>query len=102
MCFCGFFSIKKYMIVTLLLYVLTMFLNMVTVILPSWEVWPTALLDGLTYFLSLLGKLNFILPMDTFMSVLLFLVTFETVYFGTKIIMKVFNFLRGTGSGLDI
>lgn len=90
------------MIVTLVLYVLTMLLNMISTILPNWQIWPQSLLDGLTYFFSTLWKFDFIIPVATLFQVILFMVSFEVVYFNAKIIMKVFNYLRGTGSGLEI
>ena len=90
------------MIITMILYVLTMLLNMISTVLPSWQVWPQNLLDGLTYFLGTLWNFDFIIPVATLYQVIIFMISFEVTYFTAKIIMKVFNYLRGTGSGLDL
>lgn len=90
------------MIITLVLYVFVMFINIITTILPDWQVWPSALLDAFTYFLGVIATLNFILPIDTLFTVLVVAITFESTYLVAKIITKVFNFFRGTGSGLDL
>jgi len=90
------------MIITGLLYVLIFFISIVVFLLPTWTPFPNDLLTGLTFFFSSLAKLNFLFPIDSLFSVLLFLIYFEVIYFTAKIILKVFNFFRGTGSGLDI
>jgi uncharacterized membrane protein len=90
------------MITTALIYILNLFIGLIVLLLPSWSVWPSDLLTGLSYFCASLAKLNFIFPIDSFFTVLLFIVNFEILYFTSKIIMKVFNYLRGTGSGLDL
>jgi hypothetical protein len=90
------------MIFTILFYILTLILQTVIIILPTWNVWPASLLDGITYFSSAIGTLNFIFPVDTLFAVILFIINFEALYFLSKLIMKIFNYIRGTGSGLDI
>jgi len=47
-------------------------------------------------------SLNFILPVPELMGVFLFLINFEVGYMSVKILAKIFNYLRGTGKGLDI
>jgi hypothetical protein len=90
------------MIITSLFWILEIFLIGIATLLPTWSIWPSDLLTGLTYFFSSLAKLNFLFPVDTLFTVLLFIINFEVLYFTAKIIMKVFNYFRGTGSGLDI
>lgn len=90
------------MIITGLFYILTFFISFIVLLLPTWSIWPDSLLTGLTYFFSSLAKLNFIFPIDTLFTVLLFIVNFEILYFSSKLVMKLFNYFRGTGSGLDI
>jgi hypothetical protein len=90
------------MISSALIYIFSAFLSVIVFLLPSWSVWPTDLLSGLSYFATSLAKLNFIFPIDSLFTVLLFVINFEVLYFTAKIIMKVFNYFRGTGSGLDI
>lgn len=90
------------MIISLLLYCVSIIISAIIFLLPEWSIWPTDLLTGLTYFFSSIAKFNFIFPVDTLFTVILFLVNFEVLYFTTKLIMKIFNYLRGTGSGLDI
>jgi len=90
------------MIITGLLYILTFFISIIVLLSPTFTPWPADLLTGLEYFFYSLAKLNFIFPIDSLFSVLLFIIYFEVIYFTAKIILKVFNFFRGTGSGLDI
>jgi hypothetical protein len=75
---------------------------MVVFILPTWSIWPASLLTGLTYFFTAVAKFNFIFPIDTLFTVILFIINFEVLYLTAKLIMKVFNYVRGTGSGLDL
>jgi hypothetical protein len=90
------------MIFTFLFYILSLFLGNIVIILPTWTLWPNSLLTGITYFASSMAKLNFIFPIDSLFSVILFIINFEVLYFLAKLIMKIFNYVRGTGSGLDI
>jgi len=89
------------MIISILLYLLSLFIDLMTAILPTWTVWPASLIQGLEYFCSSLAKLNFILPIDSLFAVILFLVNFFVLYLTAKLIMKVFNFFRGSG-GIDL
>jgi hypothetical protein len=90
------------MITNILLYIFSEIIHIFAQILPTWQVWPTALTDGLTYFFQQLAFLDFLFPIDTLFTVILFFITFEVAYFSAKILIKIVNFLRGTGSGLDI
>jgi hypothetical protein len=90
------------MILTFIFYILAILIGTVSIVLPTWQIWPQVFLDGLAYFFSHLASLNFLFPVDTLLTVLLFWLSFEVLYFTAKLIMKVFNFFRGTGSGLDI
>jgi len=71
-------------------------------LLPTWSIWPAEFLTGLTYFFSIFAKLNFILPIDTLMIVVNLFCSFLGAYFTVKIILRIVNYVRGTGAGLDI
>lgn len=90
------------MITDIVLYLIRQFIDLLVFILPTWTVWPSALLDGVNYACQSLAKLNYILPIDSLFAVLIFIIQFEVLYLTAKLVMKVFNFIRGTGSGLDI
>jgi hypothetical protein len=90
------------MITSLLLYLITLFISLIVLILPSWEVWPDSLLTGLTYFFGSITKFNFIFPVDSLFAVIIFIINFEVLYLTAKLVMKIFNYIRGAGSGLDI
>lgn len=90
------------MIITLLLYLISFFIAAIGAILPAWTIWPANLLSGLTYFCSSLASVNFIFPIDSLFTIILFIINFEVLYLTAKIILKIFNYARGTGSGLDI
>lgn len=90
------------MIVDILLVIAGWFIQLIAYILPTWTLWPADVLAGLNYFCGSLAKLNFLFPVDTLFTCILFFINFEVLYFGAKILMKLFNFIRGTGSGIDI
>lgn len=89
------------MIVDIFFTILGWLMQLVAFFLPSWTIWPDDLLTGLSYAVSSLGKLNFIFPIDTLLTCLLFLINFEVLYFTAKIVVKFFNWIRGA-SGIDI
>jgi hypothetical protein len=90
------------MIFTWILYLFALIIKAIAAILPVWSLWPASLLDGINYFFQNLASFNFIFPIDALFSVIIFLIQFEALYFTAKLIMKVFNFFRGAGSGVDI
>lgn len=90
------------MIFDLIFYLLGYFFSVIAIVMPKWSIWPQAVIDGFTYFAGIFAKLNFILPVDTFFACLSFLIGFEAAYLSAKLIIKTFNYVRGTGSGLDI
>lgn len=90
------------MITSLLLTLIYYLLLIICSILPTYQIWPNELLDGLTYFFSQLSNFNFIFPIDSLFSAIVFFVSFEALYLTAKLIMKVFGFARGTGTGLDL
>jgi hypothetical protein len=65
--------------------------------LPTWAVWPEALTSGLEYIFSSMALINFIFPIDTLFSVILFIVYFETTFYMVKIFLMIFNYFRGSG-----
>lgn len=95
------YSSQKFMILTFLFYVLTIFLSLLVGLLPTWTLWPADLTTSLNYFFSVLAKLNFLFPVDTLFAVILFVIGFEILYFTAKIVLKIINFFRGA-SGIDI
>lgn len=86
----------------LLFYIITKMFEAVAFVLPSWEIWPDTLVTGLQYIFESMAKFNFILPVDTFFEALTFGVHFSALYFGAKLSLKAINFMRGTGTGLEI
>lgn len=90
------------MITTIFILTLSYFINAICFILPTWQIWPAAFLTGLNYFFSQIAQFNFIFPIDTLFIALRFYISFEVAYFTAKLIMKIFNYFRGAGSGLDI
>lgn len=90
------------MIITLFLFLISYVLNFLCIILPTWQIWPQALLDGLTYFFQQIAVFNFLFPIDTLFSAIILFLYFEAGFFTAKLILKFVNYVRGTGSGLDI
>ena len=93
------------MITDIALYLLGLIMTLMFTISDSiasgWTVWPASLLNGLTYFFQQLMIFNFLFPIDTLLSVIVFIINFEVVYFGVKLLLKLFNYIRGA-SGIEI
>jgi hypothetical protein len=77
-------------------------MSIVSVLLPHWQVWPATFLNGITYLSTACGTLNFLFPVADLTTVFIFIINFEVAYLTAKIVVKIFNYVRGTGSGLDI
>jgi hypothetical protein len=90
------------MITDILISLFNLFMKIILFLLPTWTIWPHQLLDGLTYFTTTISNFNFIVPIDSLFQAIQFVVHFEEMYLSTKLILKVWNYFRGTGSGLDI
>lgn len=101
----GIFHHKIYMITDIFLYILALIMTMIFQISDTlsagWSVWPDSVLSGLTYFLQLLMTFNFIFPIDTLFDVIKFIISFEVIYLGVKLLLKLFNYIRGA-SGIEI
>jgi len=93
------------MITDMFLYILALVMTMIFQISDSisagWSVWPAGVLDGLTYFFQQMMMFNFLFPVDTLFSVIVFIINFEVIYLGVKVLLKLFNWLRGA-SGIEI
>lgn len=89
------------MITTLFLTLVNLILSLLITILPEWTVWPATLTTGLNYLFGQLATFNFLFPVDTLFTVLLFIINFEVLYLTAKLATKLINFLRGSG-GIDL
>lgn len=93
------------MITDTILYIFGFFIDttasIATFISFDWHVWPRGVLDGFTYFFQSLMKLNLLFPIDTLLQAILFLVGFLSIFYSVKILLKIINWTRGSGS-IDI
>lgn len=85
------------MIIDIFFVILNWFLSVITYILPVFSIYPQNVLDGFTYFVDCLYKVNFILPIFDILTAILFLINFEIYYYTAKILISIINFFRGTG-----
>lgn len=85
------------MIIDIFLYIIGFLVKQIAIILPSWQIWPDAILNGLTYFLNSLAKINFIFPIDTLFNCILLFTNFLTIYYSAKLVFMIFNYFRGSG-----
>lgn len=79
------------MLIDLLANLITLFFGAIANILPTWQVWPADLLNGIAYFFGTLKTLNFILPIDIFFNCLLMLTGFLLVFYPVKMLLKLFK-----------
>ena len=87
------------MITDLVIYVFSFILQIIAVILTSifghLTIWPTVVLDGMKFFFHTLMGFNIFFPVDTTLTVLLWLLRFIVLFFGYKLAKKIFNYFRG-------
>jgi hypothetical protein len=89
------------MIADILFTIIGWILGTLAFLLPTWTLWPTVVLDSLTYMAQSMAKLNFIFPIDTLFTILSFLINYFVLYAIAKIIVMGINFFRGSG-GIEI
>lgn len=88
------------MLVTIFVYIIGLFLSMISIVLPEYQVWPDKVFDGFSYFLDSLMSLNniFLVIPEIFLA-LSFILTFLYWIGVFLIVKKIFNYFRGA-SGL--
>lgn len=93
------------MIVSLLLYllsfVLSIFSSLRFFIAQGWSIWPSNVLDGLTYFLTQLMNWDFLLNITELLTALKWLLGFIIIFLGVKLALKIANWIRGA-SGIEL
>ena len=101
----SFRSCYKNMIITILLYVLSLVMGIVAgfcnTLASGFSLWPATVLQGLTYFFTNLMNWNFIFNVVAMLSAFKYLLGFLVLYVGARLTIKIFNFFRGAG-GMDI
>lgn len=89
------------MIITLFFWGISFILKLIAkasdVIAKDWTVWPSAVLDGLTYFFTNLMNFDFFLNIYQMLLAMKWLVGFLIIYVSVRLLLKLFNFLRGSG-----
>lgn len=93
------------MITSLILYLLSFILSILGAlrffISQDFSVWPDSVLNGITYFLSLLMNWDFLLNTTELLTAIKWLVGFEVIYLGVKLALKIINWIRGA-SGIEL
>ena len=93
------------MIITLLLYGISFFLDMASgasnLIAKNYTIWPSNVIDGLTYFFTNLMTFNFLLNVYQMLLSIKWVVTFIVIYVLVRLFLKFINFVRGSGE-LDV
>ena len=64
----------------------------------NWHIWPPAVLDGLTYVCTKLMDFNVLLPVDTALTAIQWLVGFLVIYVSVRLLLMFINWIRGSGS----
>jgi hypothetical protein len=86
------------MILYLFSFLLSLLSSMTDFLAQGWSVWPASVLNGLTYFFSLLMDWDFLINTSQLLTATKWLMDFEIIYLSTKLLLKLFNWIRGTGS----
>lgn len=90
------------MITTAFLTLVSWLMALAAAALPEWQLWPQTLLDGISYIAGAFARLDFILPIHELALLLTAYLNFSAAYVSAKLILKIINYLRGTGSGIDL
>ena len=88
------------MITTLAFYLVGFIIQIFALALPTWSIWPDDIKNGLNYFVSSMANWNFLFPVDTIFKIIILFTEFLAAYIVYKLVSKILNYLRGTGSGL--
>ncbi len=67
----------------------------------GWSPWPASLLNGLTYFLTNLMNWDFLLNIKQMLTAIKWMVSFDIIYISVKLLLKLFNWIRGAG-GIEV
>jgi len=90
------------MIVTIGIYIVSIFIGLIALILPDLHVWPTVVHTSIQSFFGTIIKLDSaIFFIDILLNAFVFFLRFLTYFFIYKITIKVLNYFRGVGSGLN-
>lgn len=85
------------MLTNIILLLVTWFIKLVSFLLPTYQAISSNFASGLSYFFSTLATLNFFFPIDQLFTALLYLINFEIAYYSVKLVVKIVNFVRGSG-----
>jgi hypothetical protein len=92
------------MITSALVYIIAFIVGSIGFVLSNifghFNIWPTELLSGMTYFFQHLLDFNIVFPMDSLLQAIRYFVNFLGLFFFAKLVLKVFNYLRGGGNTL--
>jgi len=92
------------MIISLLLYIAGFLLGTlatITSLLTGNFQMPVAFTNGLTYFFTNINTFDFMLNTSELLLALKWFIAFDIIYFGTKLIFKIYNWVRGSG-GIEV
>lgn len=89
------------MIISVLLFVVSFLFDSVVFIMQfiakDFSVWPDNVLNGFTYFFTSLMNFDFILNTTELLNMLKYLIAFDVIYISIKLLLKLFNWVRGSG-----
>ncbi|ARF10118.1 hypothetical protein Indivirus_18_2 [Indivirus ILV1] len=85
------------MVIDFILLLLYSILGGLAIALPHFSIWPASILNAITYLINSLAIANFIFPIDTLFYCVNLFIGFLILYYGTKLLVSIFNWLRGSG-----
>lgn len=92
------------MIISLLLYIAGFILGTLAtttrLLTGNFQI-PNNLTEGLTYFLTNINTFDFMLNTSELMLAIKWFIAFNVLYFGAKLIFKIYNWIRGSG-GIEV
>lgn len=87
------------MIITLFIYVTASLFGIISTLLPDFQVFPSEVFNGISWFTTTMLELNSIfLVVPIILNALVFLLKFISYFLLYKISIKAINYLRGSNS----
>lgn len=90
------------MITSIVFYILSFTLGVISSISDflarGWSPWPSSVLSGLTYFFTNLMRFDFIFNITQLLLAIKWVIAFDLIYITVRLLMKLFNWVRGSGS----
>lgn len=86
------------MVVDVLISIFIIITGFFAILLPHISIWPPEFLSGITYLLSTISIVNFIIPVDAIFYGGNVFINFLIYYYGARLLSSIFGYFRGSSN----